>query len=68
VPVGAPQVQRIEMERAFHAGAFALLTTMLKMLEPGEEPTPKDERLMDDINEELHEFFGRVVSHGAKPT
>lgn len=56
VPKDAPIVQRWETRRAFYAGAQALFTSILTMLDPGEEPTEADLSKMDHLEEELTSF------------
>ena len=60
IPITAPAVQATECRRAFYAGAGALLTAVLAMLGPGEEPTQDELRAMDEINAELHAFVAAV--------
>ena len=55
--------QLIECKRAFYAGARTLLTDILSMLDPGEEPTEDDLLMMDDIEAELEQFSIDVL-HG----
>lgn len=68
VPKNALRVQHVEMERAFHAGALSLLSTVMKILAPDEEVTADDEILMNDVYEELEEFFGRTMADGKVTT
>jgi hypothetical protein len=66
IPKGAPRVQVVETERAFHAGAWALLNKIVNMLSDGDETTAADVQLVEDVNEELKTFFARVVVDGAQ--
>lgn len=60
VPIAAPPVQVTEMRRAFYAGAGALFSELIRMLDPGTEPTEADLRKMDAIAMELEQFFAEV--------
>jgi hypothetical protein len=66
IPKGAPRVQVVETERAFHAGAWSLLGKVIEMLAGGDEPTEADMKMMDDIVEELKTFFARAAAEGAQ--
>lgn len=57
----ASGAQHDAMRQAFFAGATGLLSMMLRVLEPGTEPTEADMRLMTDIDAELS-AFGRDLS------
>lgn len=60
IPKDAPQVQLIEMRRAFFAGAWAFYSLLMNSLEPGLDETPKDMALMAQLDAELREFRDRV--------
>ena len=60
IPPTAPDVQRQEMRRAFYAGAQALFTGILGMLDPGTEPTEADLGKMDAVQAELLTFAESV--------
>jgi hypothetical protein len=45
------------MRMAFFAGAQHLFGTIMTVLEPGDEPTPKDLQRMDLIHLELDAFI-----------
>jgi hypothetical protein len=49
-------VQRREMRRAFYCGAQELFSTIMAMLDPGEEATDADLSRMTDLNDELERF------------
>lgn len=51
---GATQVE--ECHRAFYAGAAILFESIMRMLDPGEEPTDADLTKMDAIQKELRDF------------
>jgi hypothetical protein len=58
LPVDAPTIQRHECRIAFFAGAQHLFSSIMGILEPGDdEPTEKDLRRMDAINKELNRFI-----------
>ena len=56
IPPDAPDRQRIEMRRAFYAGAAALFSALLDDMDPGAEPTAADEKRMEAIDAELRAF------------
>lgn len=56
LPPTCPAVQRQETRRAFYAGAVALFSSIMGILEPGAEATEKDLANMDAINNELKQF------------
>lgn len=56
LPVNAPMVQRMEMRRAFYAGARALLTGIMTNLGGGDDATPGDLSLMNGLVAELRQF------------
>jgi hypothetical protein len=49
-------VQRREMRRAFYSGAEELFSTIMAMLEPGEDATDADLTRMSDLHDELERF------------
>jgi biotin synthase-like enzyme len=61
VPLHASDLQRREMRRVFMAGAQALMTGILEMLDPGHEPTESDLYMMDSVATELNDFARDVV-------
>jgi hypothetical protein len=60
LPKDAPPVQIREMRIAFMAGAEHLFSSIINILDPGEEPTDADMRRMDLIHQELEEWRGRL--------
>lgn len=60
VPKNAPPVQLSEMQIAFMAGAEHLWSSIMNVLDPGQEPTEADMRRMDLIQRELDEWRGRL--------
>lgn len=65
LPGGLPSYQVREMRRAFYGGALSLLATIMKTLDPGDEPTEADMARMDDIKADL-DLFGEEVRRGLK--
>ena|ERR1700756_1550028 len=53
----APQIQLDEMRQAFFAGAQHLFSSILNVLEEGEEPTDKDLNRLSLIHKELDDFL-----------
>lgn len=60
IPQNAGTAQLTECRRAFYAGAHALLTTIMNILEPGADATEGDLRTMDSIAAELKRFNAQV--------
>lgn len=56
VPKDAGGIQVEETRRAFYAGAAALYSVVMRMLEPGAEATDQDVLNMAELNVELLEF------------
>src|SRR3546814_8281969 len=52
----APDIQLSEMRRAFFGGAAALFKVMMRKLDPGEEPTKRDEAQMERSDEHTSEL------------
>jgi hypothetical protein len=57
LPENAPALQLEEMRNAFFAGAQHVFSSIMTMLDPGEEPTDDDLRRMDLIHSELDHFI-----------
>jgi hypothetical protein len=57
IPASAPAIQIDEMRNAFFFGARHLYATIMRTLDPGEEPTEADMRRLDQINDELQRFI-----------
>jgi hypothetical protein len=55
-----------DVELAFKAGAVVLFHTVLRMLDPGTEPTDRDLRNMDRLNAELEAFTATFDAEVAK--
>jgi hypothetical protein len=60
LPANVGEVQRIEMRRAFYAGAQALLGTLVNLFDSDREPTENDLKAMDAIKAELDQFAADV--------
>jgi len=60
----APPIQRREMRMAFYAGATALFTMIMNILEPGAEATEKDLQTMSEIWREMTRYKDEVARHG----
>lgn len=56
----APDIQVNEMRLAFMAGAEHLFSSIMSILDPGEEPTDADMRRIDLISTELDNWRGRL--------
>lgn len=57
IPLDAPALQIEEMRNAFFAGAQHLFSSIMGILDPGEEPTEADMKRMDLISDELEGFI-----------
>ena len=57
IPKDAPPIQLKEMQLAFMAGADHLFSSIMGILDPGEEPTNKDLERMELIHNELQAFI-----------
>jgi len=57
VPKDAPDIQLNEMRAAFFAGAAHLFSSIMTILDPGEEPTEKDLDRLSLIKSELYLFI-----------
>jgi hypothetical protein len=57
----APDVQVLECKMAFFAGAQHLYTTMMRVMDEGEEPTDADLSRMELIHEELQQFVDQIL-------
>lgn len=62
IPSHASQVQITESRQAFFAGALHLFSSIMTVLESGEEATPADLRRMDKIHEELNKFSASLLA------
>lgn len=56
VPNGAPDVQRVEMQKAFYAGATIMFSLLTGGLDPHAEPTELDVAYVESLHQELQAF------------
>jgi hypothetical protein len=61
LPENCDAIQRQEMRRAFYAGASALFSGVLAALSGGDEATPADMQIVEDLHNELRQFGQAVV-------
>ena len=65
IPETAGPVQRKEMRQAFFAGSLHLFSSIMSIMDDGEEPTYKDMKRLDMIHKELDEFRRALeLKHG----
>jgi len=57
IPDSASATQLEEMRNAFFAGAQHLFSSIMSIMDPGEEPTEDDLRRMGSIQDELDDFI-----------
>lgn len=57
IPHDAPAVQLEEMRTAFFAGAQHLFSSVMTIMDPGDEPTDADMRRIRRIDDELCAFL-----------
>lgn len=67
IPKDAPAVQVQEMRLAFMAGAEHVFSSIMAIMDPGEEPTDSDLRRMDQIHTELENWRGKLFDR-VQPT
>ena len=56
MPKGAPQVQRVEMRRAWYAGAAMMFSLMTGGLDADSEPTDLDVAYLSSLHREIAAF------------
>ena len=61
ISTNASKNQFIECERAFYAGAWSFYAAIMNNLEGGQNETPKDLQLMENLHNELVEY-GRELN------
>jgi hypothetical protein len=61
LPEDASDAQVSECKTAFMAGATHLFSSLMTILEPGDEPTADDMKRMDTIHNELQHFANEVL-------
>lgn len=59
----ADEIQLHEMRMSFFAGASHLFSSIMAILDPGEEPTAKDMKRLDMIHNELQAFIKDFELH-----
>lgn len=52
----SPDIQRYEYRKAFFLGAQHVFSSIIRMLDPGLEPTDLDLERMNKLNTELNQF------------
>jgi hypothetical protein len=67
IPPDAPGMQVEEMRKAFFAGAQHTWASIMGILEPGQEATPKDVDRMMLINDELDAFVAGFEAPAGGP-
>lgn len=66
-PAGAPRVQLIVTENAFHAGATAMFSLIAGIHDPkSKEITPADLAAMDALFKELIDFRNRIAARAGR--
>lgn len=60
LPKDAPPVQHSECRKAFYAGAGSLISSLLKVIGPGSEPTESDMLILDGVQDEIEQFVKDV--------
>jgi hypothetical protein len=63
IPEQAPEVQRVEMRRAFYAGAAVLFSLVTGGLDADKEPTDLDVAYLESLNQEL-KLYSQDLSDG----
>ena len=67
IPLDAPAVQLQEMRIAYMAGAQHLFSSIMTILEPGQDETEADLTRMDLIHKELEAFGKELELRMSKP-
>jgi hypothetical protein len=62
----APAIQLDEMRKAFFAGSQHLFTSIMTIMDPGQEPTEADLERLTLINKELEEFAKNLLANHPK--
>jgi len=60
IPLNAPKDQIQQLRDAFMAGAQHLFSSIMEILDPGDDPTTADLTRMDLINKELLTFYNEM--------
>jgi len=61
MPSGASETQVLDMRAAYYAGALSIFALILNNLTPDKEPTEADVKVLDELYEELKEFFPNAM-------
>lgn len=64
MPKTVSEIQHSESKQAFYAGAGCLFHAIMRILDPGTEPTDADLQKMSDLNDELDEWLSRYQNKG----
>jgi hypothetical protein len=67
IPLNAPAVQLQEMRLAYMAGAQHLFSSIMTILEPGQDETEADLTRMDLIHKELEAFCKELELRVGRP-
>jgi hypothetical protein len=67
IPLNAPEVQLQEMRMAYMAGAQHLFSSIMTILEPGQDETEADLTRMDLIHKELEVFRKELELRASRP-
>lgn len=59
----APEVQKMEMRKAYYAGAQHVFGSIMGLMGPsGEEPSEREMKVLDDIHKELDAFAAEMAA------
>jgi len=62
IPAHASPELLADMRLAFYSGALHLFEGWMGMLDPGADPTPADEKRLDNIDQELRRFEPELLA------
>lgn len=57
---GCSELQKSEMRKAYFFGAQHVFASIMRLLEPGTEPTDNDLKVVGDIHDELAKFVEEI--------
>lgn len=60
VPAQAPPVQVTECERAFYAGAHAVLELLIQQIDPSGDVTESDIALVESVTQDVQTYVDQV--------
>jgi len=63
MPQDASDTQRAEMRKAWFLGAEHIFSTIMMVMDPGQEPTARDLERMSKLHWELEQFKRELASH-----